>query len=81
MHEQLDLAALDEVRRLISIAGSLNVGVSGNFNGARILRLALQRIAQLLFELVGFMHYPHHCVAGLKSTAKRNHTDKRCVEF
>jgi hypothetical protein len=27
------------------------------------------------------MHYRHHGVAGLKSTAKRNHTEKGHVEF
>ena len=40
---------------------------------ARVMPAALPYLAEI--------HYPHHCVAGLKSTAKRNHTDKRCVEF
>jgi len=46
-HEQFDLPALNEneVDRLILITGSVNVSVSGNLEGARILRLALQRIA------------------------------------
>ena len=36
VREQFDLAALDEVDRLILIAGSVNVSVSGNLDGARI---------------------------------------------
>jgi len=44
---------LDKVNHLVSIAAAVDVAVPGNLDGARIDRLALQRIAQLLFELVG----------------------------
>ena len=52
-HEQFDLAALDKVNHLVLIAAAVNVTVPGNLDGTRIDRLAVQRIAQLLFELVG----------------------------
>jgi hypothetical protein len=41
-HQQFDLPAFDEVNHLVLIAAGINVGVSGNLNGARILRLAPQ---------------------------------------
>jgi len=44
---------LDKVNHLVLIAAAVDVAVPGNLDGARIDRLALQRIAQLLFELVG----------------------------
>jgi len=42
-HEQFDLSALDEVDHLVLITAGVNGAVSGNLDGARILRLALQR--------------------------------------
>ena len=40
-HQQLDLAALDEVDHLVLIAAAVYVAVPGNLNGARIHGLAL----------------------------------------
>jgi hypothetical protein len=52
-HEQFDLAALDEVDHLVLIAAGIDVSEPRNLDGVRIYGLPLQRIAQLLFELVG----------------------------
>jgi len=66
-HEQFDLATLDEIDHLVPIAAGVDARMSGNLDGARIYRLALQRIAQLLFELVG-----------LRSLLNRHHVSFRC---
>ena len=52
VREQFDLAALDEVNHLVVIAAGVDVGMARNFDRTRIQRLALQRLAQLLFEQV-----------------------------
>jgi len=59
-HEQFDLPALDEVDHLVLIATGVDVGVSRNLDGARIHRLALQRIEQLLFELICLRSLSNH---------------------
>jgi hypothetical protein len=51
-HKQFDLPPLNEADRLILITTGVDVGVPRNLDGARIYRFALQRIAQLLFELI-----------------------------
>ena len=52
-HEQFNLAALNKINHLILIAAAVDVGMSGNLDGMRVGGLALQRVAQLSFELVG----------------------------
>jgi hypothetical protein len=52
-HQQFDLSALDEVNHLVLIAARVYVGMARDFDRMGIQRFALERIAQLLFELVG----------------------------
>src|SRR5439155_24599158 len=69
-HEEFDLAAFNKVEHLVRITTTIDVCVSRNLDGAKILRLALQRSTGLLFELVGLM-----------SLLNRHHVSFQCPRW
>jgi len=61
MH-QLDLAAFDEIDRIVLITSDVDFVITRNLNSAATKRLALQRIAQLMLELVRLRCFVNpHC--------------------
>jgi hypothetical protein len=51
-HKKFDLAAFDEVDRLVQVSAGVNVCMFGKLDGARVAGLAKQGIAQPLFEKI-----------------------------